>query len=68
MRTYSATDIENDIRFVQVGTSRNIMRPICIVCSRFLGKWDIRNCEAVCWRCRKSNIPVREGITGLVRR
>ena len=53
MRTYCAADIENAIRSAQVGRTQNIIRPICVLCGRFLSRGDIIIDQAVCWRCRK---------------
>jgi hypothetical protein len=53
MRTFCAGEMEDAIRSVQVGTGQNILKPICIVCKRFLSRWDIRSRQAVCWRCGK---------------
>jgi hypothetical protein len=53
MRRNCEREIEKSVLAVQVGRTRNILRPVCIVCRRYLGKWDIRSGLAVCWRCRR---------------
>jgi hypothetical protein len=51
MRIYSALEIQDAIPAAQVGTTHNILKPICILCRRFLSKRDARTGQAVCWRC-----------------
>ncbi len=53
MRTFCTVEIKDAIQSVQVGTTRNILRPICILCRRFLSRRDVFTRQAVCWRCRK---------------
>jgi hypothetical protein len=57
MRTNYAVEIEDAIRSVQGGTTRNVLRHICIICKLYLGRWDVQNGQAVCWRCRKTYFP-----------
>ncbi len=48
-------EIYQAIRQVQRGPT--VIRYLCLICKSYLSDWDLREEEAVCWKCRAIHFP-----------